>query len=105
MGLRQKDLAQLIGAAEQSICFWEMDKTRPIHKYIPKIIAFLGYDPFPQPKALSDRLKRYRLVHGLTQRELARQLRVSPGAITLWEDGQNEPTGRSVETLDRLGLE
>ena len=99
LGLLQKDLARMWGATEQSVRFWEADKTRPIHKYTPKIIQFLGYDPFPEPKTLSERLKRYRLIHGLTQRELAKRLEVSPDTIVSWERGRNEPTGRSMNVL------
>ena len=82
-----------------------MDKTRPIHKYMPKVIEFLSYDPFPEPKRLSDRLKRYRLIHGLTQRQLAKQLRVSPDTIISWENGQNEPAGRSFKMLREFGFQ
>lgn len=54
LGLLQKDLARMWGATEQSVRFWGLDKTRPIHKYMLKIIQFLGYDPFPEPKTLGE---------------------------------------------------
>jgi len=101
---RSSELAQMLGATEQTIRFWELDKTKPIHKYMPKVIQFLGYDPFPVPKTLSERLKRYRLMHGLTQRELAKKLRVSPDALRDWEADRHKPTGRSVKVLNELGL-
>lgn len=100
LGLLQKDLARMWGATEQSVRFWELDKTRPIHKYMPKVIEFLGYDPFPEPKTLSEKLKRYRLIHGLTQRELAKRLRVSPDSIRGWERGEHQPTQRMIRLIE-----
>ena len=104
LAMKQRDVAKLLGCTEQSIRFWELNKTQPIPKYMPGLIQFLGYVPFPQPKTLSERLRRYRLIHGLTQRELAKQLKVSQDSIIGWESGSHIPTGRSVEALRRLGM-
>lgn len=101
--MKQRDVAKLLGCTVQSIRFWEQDKTQPIPN-MPRVIEFLGYVPFPQPQTRSERLKRYRLVHGLTQRELAKQLRVSQDSVIGWESGSHMPTGRSVEVLRGLGL-
>lgn len=103
-GLLQKDLVRMWGATEQSVRFWEADKTRPIRKYMPEVIKFLGYDPFPEPKMLSEKLKHYRLLNGLTQKTLAGILGVARDTLVDWENGNHKPVGRSVDTLRRLGL-
>lgn len=44
-------------------------------------------------------LAKYRKSFGLTQRDLAKQMHVSPGAVALWEVGQRNP---DYETLEHL---
>ena len=72
---------------------------------MPKIIEFLGYDPFPEPTPLGEQLKRYRLINELTQRELAKRLKVSPDTVRSWEKSRNEPTGRSFKVLREFGFQ
>ena len=59
---------------------------------MPKIVAFLGYDPFGRPPdPFPSRLKAARIAAGLTQRQLAVRLRVHPGTAAEWERGQARP--------------
>src|SRR5665647_3168855 len=46
LGLLQKDVANVIGVCEDSITFWENNRSIPSVMYYPKIIQFLGYVPF-----------------------------------------------------------
>lgn len=105
LGMFQRELAKLVGADNQSVRNWEADRTKPTPKHMPKLIAVLGIGIVPDnPSTLSERLKRYRLIHSLTQRKFAKLLGVSPDSIISWEKGRNAPTGRSVRVLKRLGL-
>lgn len=54
---------------------------------LPAVLKFLGYDPFPQPASLSDRLVAKRRALGWTIQEAAQQLGVDPGAWADWEQG------------------
>ena len=41
--------------------------------------------------SFSNKLKQIRIEKGLTQKELAKLLNVSPAAYSLWEKGEREP--------------
>ena len=46
-----------------------------------------------------DRLKTLRQKTGITQKELASKLNVSPAAYSLWEKGEREPKFEIIENL------
>ena len=85
--------------------FWETGRAIPRPRYMSKVIEFLGYDPFPgKPQTLSECLKRYRLLHGLSQTALATELGVSPDSIRSWEKEQYKPTEQMRKILrEKLG--
>ena len=47
-------------------------------------------------------IRALRTRHGLTQRELARRLRVDPVTISRWETGTRSPDKHSLERLLRV---
>jgi len=47
LGLFQKDVAKSIGADICSLYNWERGRAEPKARFLPGIIAFLGYDPQP----------------------------------------------------------
>ena len=49
LGLRQKDAAERLGASPKTYEYWEQGKYEPEFRFLPAIIAFLGYDPTPEP--------------------------------------------------------
>jgi DNA-binding XRE family transcriptional regulator len=60
---------------------------------IPKIIEFLGQDPFEKTtENLGEKILEYRRVHGLTQKRLAEQLGVDPTTLAGWERGKQVQT-------------
>jgi DNA-binding XRE family transcriptional regulator len=46
-GLFQKEVAEQIGVDEETIYRWESSESMPQIRFIPAIIEFLGYSPFP----------------------------------------------------------
>ena len=57
LGLLQKDLAEKLRVDEMTICNWETNRTSPQLHLIPKVIAFLGYDPHDtQLSSLGERI-------------------------------------------------
>jgi transcriptional regulator with XRE-family HTH domain len=83
LGLFQKDVALTIGVDTMTICNWEKDRGGPELHFIPRIINFLGYElPLPQPATLGERIKRYRYLRGISQKELARQIGIDQGTLS-----------------------
>ena len=59
--------------------------------YYPPIIAFLGYNPLPEPTSLAEAVRRERMSQGLPRWALARKL-----------GGQYEGTIQRIEHGDRV---
>jgi transcriptional regulator with XRE-family HTH domain len=70
--LTKRQLSLRFHVDDTTIYLWERNKVRPSLAQIPKIIEFLGRDPFEkETENLGDKLREYRRVHGLTQRKFA----------------------------------
>ena len=76
---------------------------KPSLAQIPKIIEFLGYDPFEKKtEDLEERIQEFRRVHGLSQKKLARLLEIDQSSIGNWERGENQPTKRLLDKLNQF---
>ncbi len=49
LGLSQKDVALRLEVDQGKIWRWENNKTSPAMRDLSRIIAFLGYNPYPEP--------------------------------------------------------
>ena len=92
LGLRQRDLRERFNLEKETYANWEKDRCYPAMKHWPGIIAFLGYDPTPEPKTLGERLRAYRRRHGISRKALAAKLRVDEGTLWRWECGTGIPS-------------
>jgi len=96
----QKELAERIGVDKTTVQFWENNRAKPSLSLIPKIIGFLGYNPFETlSNSLREQIKAFRQVHGLSQKRLAKLLRIDPTTVGSWERGENRPTKRNLDNL------
>jgi len=48
-GQRQTEAAEKLGISYRTLSDWETDRTYPSWDYQPRLIAYLGYDPFTNP--------------------------------------------------------
>ena len=85
-----------------TICSWEINRTFPQLRFIPRIVAFLEYDPYDanSPKDLAQRIASTRQRLGITQRKLAQQLGIDPSTLGRWERGIGQPSERLASALD-----
>jgi transcriptional regulator with XRE-family HTH domain len=80
---------------------WERNQRNPSFRYMPSIIEFLGYVPFDmQFEDLGQRIRAYRQILGLRQKDLARQLGVDPTTIRYLEKSKHKPGKRVARELD-----
>jgi transcriptional regulator with XRE-family HTH domain len=75
--LLQRELAKELGVSEWMLRHWERNTTAPAIGFVPRIVAFLGYDPHPVPKFLPDRLLAARRQQGISRRAARANKRVS----------------------------
>ncbi|MSQ50037.1 MAG: transcriptional regulator [Betaproteobacteria bacterium] len=85
--LTQRQAALLLGVAPFTVLNWEKGHTEPPAMAVPTIRRFLGYDPYPAPTTLPERLLALRRLHGWSIAEAARKLGVDEGTWGGWEQG------------------
>ena len=86
--LLQKDVGELFGVTESTLWNWENGYSDPQLRFIPRIINFLGCDPFvPLPESIGDRLLKYRKSNGVSQKELAKRIGIDPTTLSRLERG------------------
>lgn len=101
--LLQKDLAKICGVTQDSIANWEKNRTVPQIQFFPRIISFLGYLPFwVDMKTLPGKLKAYRHINGLSQKQLGKILEVDGATVCSWELGEQNPQKAMLTKLDAI---
>jgi DNA-binding XRE family transcriptional regulator len=98
--LTKRQLSLKLNVSDITIYFWEKNRVQPSLAQMPKIIEFLGRDPFKKETVtLGEKIREYRRVHGLAQKKLAKQLGVDQTTLAGWESGKHEPSKRLFEKL------
>ena len=92
--LLQKEVGQRIGGSVSDVWNWENNRVSPAVKFIPAIIAFLGFNPLPQPAGLAEHLVWFRQSKGWTQKAFAKVLGVDQTTVARWERGERAPVGK-----------
>lgn len=92
LGLRQREVAHLIGVTALTIKNWELGHTEPEICYGPSIIEYLGYVPMYRPVTVPDQLLVYRFINGYSQRKAAKHIYVDPTTWYFWENRISELT-------------
>jgi transcriptional regulator with XRE-family HTH domain len=121
LGIRQSEAARRLRVSQLTLSLWERDKVYPTWANQPRLVKFLGCDPFTNPTlggtkgnetpfvAILARIGPLTLGQGITKRrielrknrkECARELGVSVKTLWGWETGQRQPTA-----LFRKGIE
>jgi len=100
MRLTKRALSLKFNVDDVTIYLWENNKISPSISQIPKIIEFLGHDPFEkETENLGDKIREFRRIHGLSQKKLARQLGVDQTTIGSWESGEHQPTKKLSDKI------
>ena len=100
LGLFQKDVALRLGVNQWTYITWELETRQPSVRYMPAILSFLGYDPFPEPVTLGERIVAARCALGLPRKRLAQRIGVDEGTLMRWETGEWTPTRLTRPKLD-----
>jgi transcriptional regulator with XRE-family HTH domain len=106
--LYQREVAERLGVDEFTVLNWEKGKTEPPIRIIPAVLAFLGYNPFPKPVTMSERMLAARRLKGWPVREAGKAVGVNGSTWVDWEQRGHIPWSRyqhKVEAiLAELGL-
>jgi DNA-binding transcriptional regulator YiaG len=93
LGLSQPEVGRIIGVGDEAITTWELGRHPPKIMYAPKIIAFLGYNPYPkhETESFGGKVKLCRLLLGLSHRKMGKVLNADPGTTADWESNRTKP--------------
>jgi transcriptional regulator with XRE-family HTH domain len=112
-GMRQKETAVKLGVSARTLSLWECDRIVPAWAYQPRLIDYLGYDPFTgltpgkpkgnetscvafltqdAPVTLGQKMKQNRLKLRKTRKQMALELGVSVKTLWGWETNRWKPS-------------
>ena len=100
LGLLQKDAASQLGTNEWTYRYWERFGKVPRIRFMPGIIAFLGYYPYREPPALSEELLKQRRLLGYSQEQIAKLLSVNEATYRHWENGLCQPSSANLQLIE-----
>ena len=101
--LLQKEVATRLKVCEESVTLWETNRSKPMIHHMPSIISFLGYLPIEvDDSTLGGKIKRYRLLNGLSHKKLGRRLTVDASTIASWEKYMRCPDKTNLSRLKKL---
>ena len=100
LGLEQCEVAEKLGVSSATYRSWEVNRSSPTLKHLPRAIAFLGYDWRAKSNSFAESLRLRRTRHGWSLRDLARRAGVDWTTIRAWERDKHRPTRRSLAAVE-----
>jgi DNA-binding XRE family transcriptional regulator len=91
-----------MGVDWKTLMWWERDEREPFVSAYPAIIAFLGYEPWEEPRDLGSALLAARRRRGLRVDQAAKLVGVDEGTWRRWERGEWKPRSRTIPSLNLL---
>jgi transcriptional regulator with XRE-family HTH domain len=87
LGLLQRETAEMLGVSTDTVVNWENENTKPVAAQFRPVVAFLGYDPTPEPRTLAGRVEAKQRTLGASLAQVARHLGWDPGSLKRYLDG------------------
>ena len=112
-GLRQAQIARILKVSSRTLSLWECDRIYPAWAFQPRLIAYLGYDPFTEtglkntkgnepscvaflspatPVSIGQKIRYFRFKSRKTRQQLAKDWGISPKTLWGWEADERKPS-------------
>lgn len=99
-GLFIKNVVKDLKINRETLRAWETGLYEPLPKHYPGIVTLLGYYPFEQEThTMGGKIKKCRLLRGLSQEQFAKLINVNRASIMNWENGTVTPKGETILKL------
>lgn len=119
----QAEAARRLKVSARTLSLWECDRLYPAWAYWPRIVVYLGYDPFTdsslgRPKGnesldvafltskpaatMGQKLLKFRLEMRKTRKQLATELGIDRKTLWNWESGRRMPCQSISEKITSL---
>jgi transcriptional regulator with XRE-family HTH domain len=127
LGIRQSEVALRLGVSKRTLSLWETDNIYPTWAYQPRLVDYLGHDPFTDPAlgspkgnetsfvailaptaplTLGQQIRKRRLELRKNRTECAGEFGVSVKTLWGWETGRWEPLAGHLKLVATfLGLD
>ena len=110
-GLTINELARQSGLSSHCILEIEQEKRLPLITSLTKLVQTInisisnlpGYNALPED-TIAEKIKKHRLLMGMTQSQFAEFINVDFKTIRNWETGKSTPQRRIAERLMAMGL-
>ena len=89
-----------MGISEGALKQWERYEKPPFVHLYPVIIRFLGYEPWPEPRRLSEALLAERRRRGQNIKTAAEAAGIDEGTWRRWERGEWRPMRASTAAVN-----
>jgi transcriptional regulator with XRE-family HTH domain len=98
-----KDVIDFLKIDRETLRGWELNLFEPHVSHYPLIISFLGYNPCQfETSTLAGQIKRYRYIHGLTQKQLGALLQADASVVWQWESNGRLPKAKTQKRILEL---
>lgn len=122
-GMRQDEAAVKLEVSDRTLSLWECDRIYPSWAFQPRLIAYLGYDPFTEtglpkdkgneasgvayfspdaPVSIGQKIRRFRLKSRKSRKQFASELGVSIKTLWGWETNRWQPSPECGKRLAGL---
>src|SRR5664280_1739811 len=120
LGIRQIEAARRLGVSDRTLSLWECDRVPPVWANQPRIVAYLGYDPFtdptvgrprgnetqgvaflslPGPLSLRHQIIKRRMELRKNRKQCAEKLGISVKTLQAWETSSDNGCGVSKRSF------
>lgn len=108
LGLSQSKLGRIFRISKDCVTNWENGRNAPLISYYPRIISFLGYNPFLDDKStLGNAIFAYRCENGLSAKSLGAAIGIGGCTVLAIEQNRCIPlkdTLRKISAIIRYKL-
>ncbi|MDP2378282.1 XRE family transcriptional regulator [Reyranella sp.] len=87
LGVLQREAAAQMGILTETFANWENGKTEPVAAQFRPVIEFIGYDPTPEARTLTERVEAKRRGLSVTFDQIAGHLGWDPATLTRYLNG------------------
>ena len=122
-GIKQAEAALKLGISDRTLSLWETDRVYPAWEFQPRLIAYLGYDPFHDPAlgrpkgnetpcvaflspaapvSIGQKIKRHRFKLKKTRRQLAEEFGISVKTLWGWETNRRQPSAHGQKLVAKF---
>lgn len=81
LGLLQREVAKELRIDDASYFNWENDYRTPMIWFMPRLIEWLGYDPFPEPTTAGEEIMAKRRRRGVSRKGLAKEMDIDESTL------------------------